>query len=124
MEKEKFLRKLFAVAKIIARYSNGKIELVKNQQNEGKKEDKEAGNFLKLNGERFGADLELYDYLGEIVNYEYALALFYSEIVVFSKTALPEGAYKKVSKEIHEFGKTFISNKKTLEGWNKIFQKK
>jgi len=75
-EKQQIIDKLIAIARTAAEYSDGKLSLVFNEEDETTDKTTEAGHFFKVDGKRFGRDIELYGFMCDVAGNSFALAEF------------------------------------------------
>jgi hypothetical protein len=89
-----------------------------NEEDENRKHDSGASQFLKLDEKRLGRDLELYGFAWEMGR-EQALLMFFEEVVLPLRGILPE-SYAKASEALRELGSTVYSGD-ALHSWSKLF---
>jgi len=78
------------IAKIAAKYSDGRLRLAYNEEANCTAFNENAGRFLKLDGRRLEQDLECYWMYADSNNWPTALAIFYKEVIVPIKKNLPK----------------------------------
>jgi len=73
---------IFDFARCIIDTSDGRVTMSFNEEDETTKVDKGAAHFLKYNNKRLGRDLELYDFMNDIMGTPMLLAYLLEEIIL------------------------------------------
>lgn len=105
------------IAKTIAEFSEGKIRIAFNEEDDSTAEEKEAAHFLKLNDRRIGRDIELYGFMAKI-SPKQALPDFF-EFLISIKQECPE-SYEKASIKLKDLGAKVYEGD-ILNDWNGLF---
>lgn len=112
--------KLLKIAKIAVKFSGGRLRLAYNEEDESKKFVGNAARFLKLDGKRFGRDIELYGFMGDdIAGWQQVLVMFLKEVILPLRQVLPK-SYTKASEALRLFGKS-IYPEDLYKQWCQLF---
>lgn len=115
LNREDFMK----VLEIIVEHSGGKIRIAHNEADESDEKELQAQHFLKVDGKRFGRDMETYDFMASI-NPAQALPDF-AEIVLSIKKDFPE-SYQHAVVLMKELGQRVYEGRPDLiVSWNGIF---
>ncbi|MEK7464740.1 MAG: hypothetical protein AAB617_03105 [Patescibacteria group bacterium] len=111
---------LLKVAEIAVQHSGGRLRLAFNEEDKSEGFVGSAARFLKLDGKRFGRDIELYGFMGDdIAGWQETLVMFLEEILLPLKGELPE-SYVKAGEALRTFGeKVYPEN--ILQWWRDLF---
>lgn len=111
---------LLKIAEIAVQHSGGRLRLAFNEEDDSEEFVGGAARFLKLDGKRFGRDIELYGFMGDdIAGWQQTLAMFFEEIIFPLKSVLPE-SYAKAGEALRTFGES-VYPKRILQQWRDLF---
>lgn len=110
---------LMAMAIQIATYSDGRIRLVYEEQDESEDKDAQSAHFLKLDGRRLGRDIELYGMMSQVMCWEETFVMFFEEVILPLREHAPS-SYQKTSNLLMEAGLK-VYPPELHQQWQKIF---
>lgn len=122
MEMSEIWTKVMEIAQIAVEYSNGRIVMVFNEHDESKEINPEAAHFLKLDGKRFGQDIETYGFLADEMGWDKTLVTFLGEIIIPLKEAGLLKSYQNAARKLQRLGHD-VFPKELLYKWNDFFRK-
>lgn len=111
---------LLKIAEIAVEFSQGKLRIAYNEDDETDEFVGSAARFLKLDGKRLGRDIELYGFMGDgPVGWGATLAMFLEEVILPLKENILQ-SYVVAGEELRILGKS-IYPEDLLGKWNKLF---
>lgn len=96
------------------------LRLAYNEDDATTDEVKDAAHFLKIDGRRFGRDIELYGFMGKMQGEWNAIVDFAAEVVLPIKAAAP-AAYAIAAERLKTFGRDHLDADK-IGDWEALFE--
>lgn len=116
-----YSQRLMDIARLIVDNSSGRAVLANHEEDATRRQDKEAGHFIKVNGRRLGRDIELYGFLGEgPMGWQQTLTLFLEGILLAVKALGLDQSYTAAAKELRELGHK-IYPERLHKQWDDLF---
>lgn len=111
---------LLKIAEVAVQYSDGRLRLAFNEEDDSEDFVGGAARFLKLDGKRLGRDIELYGFMDDsIAGWQQTLAMFLEEILLPLKSVLPE-SYTKAGEALRTLGESIYPDN-ILQQWRDLF---
>ena len=111
---------LLKIAEIAVEFSQGKLRIAYNEDDETDEFTGSAARFLKLDGKRLGRDIELYGFMGDgPTGWKATLAMFLEEVILPLKKNVLQ-SYVAAGEELRILGKS-VYPEDLLGEWNKLF---
>lgn len=103
---------LMEFATAVAQASNGRITLVRHEENESPSHQPEAAEFLKIDGKRLGRDLKLYDFMAKIQGWENTLVDVILEVLMPLQDFGLDASYEAGAQVLKEKGRSVFSERR------------
>lgn len=109
---------LFAIAGKICDASGGRVQLVRNEEDEVSTPAAEAAEFLKLDGSRLGRDLRVYNLIGRMGGEQQVVMHLLEEVALPLRGMIP-AAYEAIKPDLVALGER-VFEPNLHAGWRDV----